>query len=185
MSQCRVGRAAVVSAGSWGTPIAKILADPEVCTDVVVHARRREVADAINTRRCNPFYFPDVQLPGSVRATTDVAAALDGADWLVLSVPAQSQRANLTAWAPFVGPGTVVVSAMKGIEAGTGMRASEVISEVAGVPADRVAVLSGPNLAREVMAGRPAAATIACPDESTCDNTCHASSSWWAPAPSR
>lgn len=96
-------------------------------------------------------------------ATTDLAAALDGADYLVLSIPAQSLRANLTLWAPSIAHGTVIVSAMTGIEAGTGMRASEVISEVADVPAGRVAVLSGPNLAREVMAGHPAAATIACP----------------------
>ncbi|WP_406162330.1 MULTISPECIES: hypothetical protein [unclassified Streptomyces] len=64
MSQHRPVRAAVVSAGSWGTPIAKILADPEVCTEVVLHARRSDIADGINTRRRNPAYFPDVELPG-------------------------------------------------------------------------------------------------------------------------
>ncbi|MFE3504598.1 NAD(P)H-dependent glycerol-3-phosphate dehydrogenase [Kitasatospora sp. NPDC059146] len=156
-------RAAVFSAGSWGTAIAKVLADAG--TDVTVHARRGEIADAINTTHRNPGYFPDTELPASVTATTDPAAALAGEDFLVLSIPAQSLRTSLAAWAPHIGPDTVIVSLMKGIEVGTGLRASQVISQVTGVPAYRVAVLSGPNLAAEIMAGQPAAATIACPDE--------------------
>lgn len=162
MSQPRA-RAAVFSAGSWGTAVAKIMADAG--SDVMVHARRSEIAEAINTRHRNPAYFPDVDLPVSLTATTDPAAALDGADHLVLSIPAQTLRANLAVWAPDIGPDTVIVSLMKGIERDTGLRASQVIAEVAGVSADRVAVLSGPNLAREIMDGRPAAATVACPDE--------------------
>ncbi|MFE4423035.1 NAD(P)H-dependent glycerol-3-phosphate dehydrogenase [Streptomyces sp. NPDC056817] len=158
-----MARAAVCSAGSWGTAVAKILGDAG--GDVIVHARRPEIVDAINTGHRNPAYWPDVELPPSVAATTDPAAALDSADYLVLSIPAQTLRANLAAWAPYIGPDTVVVSLMKGIERDTGLRASQVIAEVAGVSADRVAVLSGPNLAREVMAGLPAAATVACPDE--------------------
>lgn len=96
------------SAGSWGTAAGKILADAG--TDVTLHARRSEIADAINTRHHNPRYFPDVQLPHAVTATTDPAAALDGADFLVLSIPAQSLRASLAGWAPYIGPDTVVVS---------------------------------------------------------------------------
>ncbi|MFI5642016.1 NAD(P)H-dependent glycerol-3-phosphate dehydrogenase [Streptomyces goshikiensis] len=156
-------RAAVFSAGSWGTAVAKILADAG--TDVTVHARRGEIADAINTTHRNPGYFPDVELPFSVKATTDPAAALDAADFLVLSIPAQSLRAGLAAWAPHIGPDTVIVSLMKGIEASSGLRASQVITEVTGLPVERVAVLSGPNLAAEIMAAQPAAATVACPDE--------------------
>ncbi|MGA5425178.1 NAD(P)H-dependent glycerol-3-phosphate dehydrogenase, partial [Streptomyces lavendulocolor] len=156
-------RAAVFSAGSWGTAVAKILADAG--TDVIVHARRSEIADAINTTHRNPGYFPDVELPATLTATTDPATALDGAHYLVLSIPAQSLRANLAAWAPHIGPDTLIVSLMKGIEQGSGERASQVITEVTGLPEGRIAVLSGPNLAREIMAGQPAAATIACPDE--------------------
>lgn len=150
MSQHRIARAAVLSAGSWGTAVAKVLADAG--TDVIVHARRDEIADGINARHRNPGYFPDVELPVSLTATTDPAAALDGADYLVLSIPAQSLRANLAAWAPHIGPAPVIVSLMKGIELGSGLRASQVITEVTGVSADRVAVLSGPNLAAEIMA---------------------------------
>ncbi|MFI0968327.1 NAD(P)H-dependent glycerol-3-phosphate dehydrogenase [Streptomyces sp. NPDC021080] len=162
MSQ-RSARAAVFSAGSWGTAVAKILADAG--STVTVHARRSEIADSINSVHRNPGYFADIELPASLTATTDAAAALDGADYLVLSIPAQSLRANLAAWAPYIGPDTVIVSLMKGIELGSGDRASQVITEVTGVSANRVAVLSGPNLAREIMIGQPAAATIACPDE--------------------
>ncbi|WP_329027126.1 NAD(P)H-dependent glycerol-3-phosphate dehydrogenase [Streptomyces sp. NBC_00690] len=174
MSQHRFGRAAVFSAGSWGTAVAKVMADAG--TDVVVHARRSEIADAINTRHRNPGYFPDIDLPASLTATTEPAAALHGADFLVLSIPAQSLRASLAVWAPHIAPGTVIVSLMKGIELGSGERASQVITEVTGVRADRVAVLSGPNLAREIMNGLPAAATVACPDEHTArriQQACH------------
>lgn len=156
-------RAAVFSAGSWGTAVGKIMADAG--TSVIMHARRPEIADAINTTHVNPGYFPDIELPYSLTATTDAATALDGADFLVLSIPAQSLRASLAAWAPHIGPDTVIVSLMKGIEIGSGLRASQVITEVTSIAAERVAVLSGPNLAREIMDGQPAAATIACPDE--------------------
>ncbi|MFF3505552.1 NAD(P)H-dependent glycerol-3-phosphate dehydrogenase [Streptomyces sp. NPDC003247] len=163
MPQQRSVRAAVFSAGSWGTAVAKILADAG--TSVIMHARRSEIADAINTQHRNPGYFPDVELPAALTATTDPAAALSGADFLVLSVPAQTLRANLAAWAPRIEGDTVIVSLMKGIEQRTGLRASQIIIEATGVPAERVAVLSGPNLAREIVDGQPAAATVACPDE--------------------
>ncbi|UUU18944.1 NAD(P)H-dependent glycerol-3-phosphate dehydrogenase [Streptomyces sp. DSM 40750] len=158
-------RTAVFSAGSWGTAVAKVMADAG--GHVTVHARRAEVVEAINTAHRNPAYFPEVELPASLTATTEPTAALDGADYLVLSIPAQALRANLTAWAPHIGPDTVIVSLMKGIEVTSGKRASQVIAEVTGVSAERIAVLSGPNLAGEIMEGQPAAATVACPDEAT------------------
>ncbi|MEU3640961.1 NAD(P)H-dependent glycerol-3-phosphate dehydrogenase [Streptomyces albogriseolus] len=162
MSEHRVC-AAVFSAGSWGTAVSKLMADAG--TSVVMHARRSAIADTINATHRNPEYFPDIELPHALTATTDPAAALKGADFLVLSIPAQALRASLAAWAPHIGPDTVVVSLMKGIELGSGLRASQVITEVTGIPANRVAVLSGPNLACEIMGGQLAAATIACPDE--------------------
>lgn len=176
MNQHRSARAAVFSAGSWGTAVAKIMADAG--SDVIVHARRNEIADAINTVHRNPGYFPDVELPAALTATTDPAAALAGADFLVLSIPAQTLRTNLATWAPQIGPDTVIVSLMKGIEQSSHLRASEVITEVTGVSANRVAVLSGPNLAREIVDGQPAAATVACPDEDAArrfQQACHTS----------
>ncbi|MFF7534641.1 NAD(P)H-dependent glycerol-3-phosphate dehydrogenase [Streptomyces bobili] len=174
MTQRRPVRAAVFSAGSWGTAVAKILADAG--TSVVVHARRDEIADAINTQHRNPGYFPDIELPAALSAVTDPAAALAGADFLVLSIPAQTLRTNLAAWAPHIGPGTVIVSLMKGIEQRSHLRASQIITEVTGVRQDRIAVPSGPNLAREIMDGQPAAATIACADETVAhrfQKACH------------
>ncbi|MFE7211221.1 NAD(P)H-dependent glycerol-3-phosphate dehydrogenase [Streptomyces sp. NPDC001698] len=163
MSQNRSVRAAVFTAGSWGTAVGKILGDAGA--DVVMYARRSEIADGVNQRHRNPGYFPDVVLPASLTATTDPATALEGADYVVLSIPTQSLRDNLAAWAPYIPDNAVIVSLMKGIETDTGLRASQVVTKVTGAPADRIAVLSGPNLAREIMDGRPAAATIACPDE--------------------
>lgn len=160
-----MNRVAVLSAGSWGTTFALVLADAG--NDVVLHARRREVVDSINTRHENPAYLPGIALPASLRATADVSEALDGADYLVVSIPAQTLRANLTDWAPLIGGRTVVVSLMKGIETRSGLRMSEVITEVTGVPSERVAVVSGPNLALEIAARQPAASVIACRDETT------------------
>lgn len=169
-----MNRVAVVSAGSWGTTFAAVLADAG--NDVVVHGRRGEIVDAINNRHENPVYLPGVALPASLRATDDVGEALEGADHLVVSIPAQALRANLAQWVPLIGERTVFVSLMKGIETHTGLRMSEVITEMTGVPAERVAVLSGPNLAREVAAHQPAASVIACRDETAAkvlQDACH------------
>ncbi|MFF3412753.1 NAD(P)H-dependent glycerol-3-phosphate dehydrogenase [Streptomyces sp. NPDC002742] len=169
-----MARVAVFSAGSWGTTMAKVFADAG--NDVMVHARRDEVVDAINTRHENPRYLPGVLLPPRLQATKNTTFALSGAAYVVLSIPAQTLRDNLAAWGRYIRPGTVVVSLMKGIETDTGLRMSEVIHEVTGIPFARIAVLSGPNLAREIATGQPAASVIACPDETAAvalRNACH------------
>ncbi|WP_448615924.1 NAD(P)H-dependent glycerol-3-phosphate dehydrogenase [Modestobacter sp. URMC 112] len=155
-------RAAVLGAGSWGTTFAKVLADAG--TDVVLHARRAELVAAITETRESPEYLPGVRLPEKVRATTDAAEALDDADVVVLAVPSQTLRDNLTAWAPLLPPDASLLSLMKGVELGTTKRMSEVICEVTGATPDRVAALSGPNLAREIAEEQPAATVIACTD---------------------
>ncbi len=156
---------AVLGAGSWGTVFAKVLADAG--GDVLMWGRRPEVVEAINEHRQNPDYVPGLTLPERLRATTDVADALDGAEYVVLAVPAQTLRANLTEWKPLIRADAVLVSLMKGIELGSCKRMSEVIGEVAGVPERRVAVVTGPNLAREIAAEQPSAAVVACSDEPT------------------
>ncbi|MFF7179023.1 NAD(P)H-dependent glycerol-3-phosphate dehydrogenase [Streptomyces sp. NPDC008121] len=157
-------KAAVFGTGSWGTAFGMVLADAGC--EVTLWGRRAELAEAINTTRTNPDYLPGVELPVNVRATTDPAEAARDADFTVLVVPSQTLRANLAAWAPDLAPGTVLVSLMKGVELGTAKRMSEVVTEVADVPVERVAVLTGPNLAREIAARQPAAAVVACADES-------------------
>ncbi|MFI0485259.1 NAD(P)H-dependent glycerol-3-phosphate dehydrogenase [Actinomadura sp. 9N215] len=152
-----------MGAGSWGTTFTKLLTDAG--GDVVLWGRRGEVVEAVNERHENPDYLPGVMLPETVRATTDPAEALRGADFVALAVPAQTLRRNLAAWVPLLPPDTVLVSLMKGVELGTSRRMSEVIGEVANVPGERVGVFCGPNLAREVAGGEPGAAVAACVDD--------------------
>lgn len=156
-------KVAVFGTGSWGTAFAMVLADAGC--EVTLWARRAEVAEAVNTTRTNPGYLPGVELPDTVRATTDPAEALRGADFAVLVVPSQTLRANLADWARHLEPGTVLVSLMKGVELGTAKRMSEVIEDVTGVTRDRIAVITGPNLAKEIAERRPAASVVACSDE--------------------
>ncbi|GAA1115660.1 MULTISPECIES: NAD(P)H-dependent glycerol-3-phosphate dehydrogenase [Kitasatospora] len=167
-------RCAVFGTGSWGTAFAMVLADAGC--DVVLWGRRKELVDAIDRTHENPDYLPGIALPARVRATTDAAEALAGADFAVLAVPSQTLRANLAAWAPLIEPQTVLVSLMKGIELGTAERMSEVIQEVAGVGPERVAVVSGPNLAMEIARRQPAASVVACTDEAVAQRfqkACH------------
>ncbi len=158
-----VSRAAVFGTGSWGTTFAMILA--EAGTSTTLWGRRAEIVDAINETRENPEYLPGTRLPDTIRATTDPAEAMDGADFVVLAVPSQTLRANLQVWKPHIPPAAVLVSLMKGVELGTCKRMSEVICEVAEVPERRVAVVSGPNLVPELAQRQPAAAVVACSDE--------------------
>ncbi|MGB0100673.1 MAG: NAD(P)H-dependent glycerol-3-phosphate dehydrogenase [Nocardioides sp.] len=157
------GKVAVFSAGSWGTAFSMVLADAG--NDVTLWARREEVATAINERRENPEYLPGVELPPQVSATHDVEKALHGADLVVLATPSQTLRQNLTQWAPFIESDAVLISLMKGVELGTLDRMSQVIGEVTGAGPDRIAVISGPNLAKEIARREPAASVVACADE--------------------
>lgn len=153
---------AVMGAGSWGTTVAKVFADAG--NEVRLWARRAEVADDVCDNHRNGAYLGDIELPAAMTATTDPAEALNGAEIVVLGVPSQSLRENLQNWKDLIGPDASLVSLAKGIEHSSGLRMSQLISEVAEVPSERVAVLTGPNLAREVAQGQPAATVVACTD---------------------
>src|ERR1700742_5199485 len=153
---------AVMGAGAWGTALAKLLADAG--GEVALWARRSDVADNINSSRYNPGYLPGVQLPAGIRATADPAEALHGVTTVLLAVPAQTMRSNLEQWTSLITKGATLVSTAKGIELVTLMRMSQVIVDVTGVDPSQVAVISGPNLASEIVAGQPAATVIACSD---------------------
>ncbi len=155
-------RIAVVGAGSWGTTFAKVLADAG--REVTLWARRESVAAAIRSTGRNPAYLPEVQLPPNLTATSDVDRALSGAQAVVLAVPSQSMRENLTVFRDALPSGVPVVSLAKGVEIGTGLRMSQVISGVGHVPPERVVVLTGPNLAVEIAHGQPTASVLACTD---------------------
>ncbi|MCG7258057.1 MULTISPECIES: NAD(P)H-dependent glycerol-3-phosphate dehydrogenase [unclassified Corynebacterium] len=153
---------AVMGAGSWGTTVAKVFADAG--NEVRLWARRTEVAEDVRDNHRNSAYLGDIELPAAMTGTTDPAEALNGAEIVVLGVPSQSLRENLQNWKDLIGPDASLVSLAKGIEHSSGLRMSQLISEVADVPSERVAVLTGPNLAREVAQGQPAATVVACTD---------------------
>jgi glycerol-3-phosphate dehydrogenase (NAD(P)+) len=135
-------------------------------TPVTLWSRGQEMADAITFGHENPKYLPGISLPNALTATTDVSVALHEADLVVFAVPAQTLRSCLLSWAPLIPPSALLVSLLKGIELGTDKRMSEVITELLDVPASRVAVVSGPNLARELAERQYAATVVACSDES-------------------
>jgi glycerol-3-phosphate dehydrogenase (NAD(P)+) len=157
-----VHRIAVLGAGSWGTTFAKVVADAG--REVTLWARRADVAEQINIEHTNAEYLPGVRLPDTLHASWDPVRAMHGADAVVFAVPSQTLRANLAEWRADLPVAAALVSLAKGVELGSLKRMSEVITEVAGVALDRVAVLTGPNLAREIAEGQPTATLVACTD---------------------
>jgi glycerol-3-phosphate dehydrogenase (NAD(P)+) len=133
-------------------------------TDTTLLARRPELAEAINATHRNPDYLPQITLPQGLIATSDPAAAFDGIDLVVIAVPSQNLRDKLFELRSLIPRDAVLVSLMKGVELGTDKRMTEVIREVADLPEDRVAAVSGPNLASEIALRQPAAAVIGCTD---------------------
>jgi glycerol-3-phosphate dehydrogenase (NAD(P)+) len=156
-------KAVVMGAGMWGTTFAQVLCDAG--TPAVLWGRSADLAQRINDRHENPGYLPGVALSPQLWATADPAQALDGADIVVLAVPAQTLRENLTFWLPLLPREAALVSLMKGIELRTHLRMSQVIAEVTGAGEDRIAVISGPNLAREIAVRQHAATVVASADE--------------------
>ncbi|MCB1273740.1 MAG: NAD(P)-dependent glycerol-3-phosphate dehydrogenase [Leucobacter sp.] len=153
-------KVAVVGAGSFGTTFAKVLADAGC--DVTVWARRPEVAQEIQVAKRNSRYLPGINLPKSLRATHELARALAGASLVFLAVPSQSMRANLRELEPFLEPGSVLVSLVKGVEQGSLMRMSEVIDDTLQLGPERIGVVSGPNIALEIAREQPTGAVASC-----------------------
>ncbi len=160
-------RVTVLGAGSWGTTFAMVLADSG--HPVTLCARRDDVRDEINADHVNSAYLPDVVLPGNVVATTDVAAACQDAEVLALAVPAQTLRANLEQLRQHLDERVLLLSLIKGLELETLDRMSQVIAEVTGAGPERIAVVSGPNLAREIAERQPTATVVASEHEPTAD----------------
>ena len=153
---------AVIGAGSWGTTVAAILS---AHAPTVLWGRNPEVVEDITDRHENRSYLPGISLPESLRATTDLGRSCAEATVVVMAVPSHGFRAVLCDAADAIDSGTPLVSLSKGVEAETQLRMTQVMLDV--LPdhrADRVAVLTGPNLAREVAEGQPAASVIACRD---------------------
>ncbi|MDY3127068.1 MAG: NAD(P)H-dependent glycerol-3-phosphate dehydrogenase [Corynebacterium sp.] len=154
---------AVMGAGSWGTTLAKVFADAG--NKVSLWARREELAQHIATQHRNPDYLPDIELPATIASTASAQDALANAEIVVFAVPSQTMRDNLVAWAAILPADATLVSISKGVETHSLKRMSEVIAECTGADESRIAVLSGPNLAREIAEEQAAATVIACKDE--------------------
>jgi len=151
-----------MGAGAWGSALAQVLADAG--NSVMLWARSADVADEINTAHRNRRYLGNAQLPTEIQATLDPAKALTGVTTVLLAIPSQVMRANLSQWTDLIEDDATLVSLAKGIEIDTLMRMSQVVAQVTGVDSSRVAALSGPNLASEIVERQPAATVIACSD---------------------
>ena len=169
-----MSKIAVMGAGAWGTTFAKVLADAGC--DVMLWARRPDLADEINTEHRNGDYLPGIELPAGVTASASVEEVLAGASQVYLAVPSQSLRSNLEQWGPHLPADAILVSLMKGVEKDTGLRMSEVIADVTGFSLNQIAVVSGPNLSLEIAAEQPTASVAASASLETAELVAKASS---------
>lgn len=149
----------LLGSGQWGTALAQVLCDAG--NDVLLWGRNNDVVEEVNLHHRNSKSLPDVELPSSLRATSKIEEAFDHAEMLVLAVPAQSLRENLLQWRGLFKKEVPIVSTLKGIEVSTQLRMTEVIQQVIDIPDEKLAILTGPNLAREVVLRQPAGAVAA------------------------
>jgi len=152
-------RATVVGAGSWGTTVAHLLAHN---VETTIWARDPDVAAEIDAEHTNSRYLEGYQLHPELRATADIAAAVSGADMVVMGVPSHGFRSTLREVALHIRAWVPVISLAKGLEQGTNVRMTEVINDE--LPGHPYGVLTGPNLAKEILAGDAAAAVLAMSD---------------------
>lgn len=156
-------RVAILGAGSWGTAFAQIAADAG--NEVSIWGRTPKTVEEINNDHHNFKFHPDNMLPQSITASTDAQKILKAADVVVLAIPAQTLRQNLSDWGASIPRAAFILSLLKGIEVGSLERMSQVAAEVLGINEERVSVLTGPNLAGEIIKREPAASVIACSNE--------------------
>ena len=150
----------LLGGGSWGTTVASIVARN---SPVTLWARDEATVAEINTRHSNENYLPGAKLPASLRATADIGEAAGPADVVIVGVPSQGFRGALEQAKAHIRPWVPIVSLTKGLELSTHERMTEIVQDV--MPGHPVGVLTGPNLAREIMAGYAAAAVVAMEDE--------------------
>lgn len=153
-------RVAVIGGGSWGTTVAHLAAHT---APTVLWARRTDLAEELNTRHTNERYLPGYCLHPDLWATDDLRDAVRGADVIVMGVPSQGFRSALEQVEEHVRAWVPILSLTKGLEQGTRLRMTEIVNQV--LPGHPAAVLTGPNLAKEILAGDAAAAVIATPDQ--------------------
>jgi glycerol-3-phosphate dehydrogenase (NAD(P)+) len=154
-----VSKVVVLGAGQWGTTMAQVLCDAG--NHVLMWGRDKDVVEEINTKHTNSKYLDESLLPVGLKATADLKEAFDYSNIYVLAIPAQTLRENLKAWKPYVQPNAIYISTLKGIEVSTMSRMTEIIHEVMQI--ENVAIITGPNLANELVLRQPAGAVAAAP----------------------
>lgn len=152
-------RISVLGTGQWGTALAQILCDAG--NEVLIWGRNAAVVDEINSRHTNNNSLPGIALPQNLKATADISVAMQHAQMVVLAVPAQSLRENLQHWRSLFKKDIPIVSSLKGVEVSTQLRMTEVIQQVLEISEEKLAIITGPNLAREVVLRQPAGAVAA------------------------
>ena len=149
----------VLGSGAWGTTMAQVLCDAG--QEVLVWGRNTDVISEINDKNSNSQYLPGISLPIQMRATTNIQEAFDFGDAIVLAIPAQSLRENLAKWSEIFLKDKAIISTLKGIEAETQLRMTEVVTEILEIPPARIGLITGPNLAGELSLRQPAGAVAA------------------------
>lgn len=152
-----MSKVVVLGAGQWGTTMAQVLCDAG--NHVLMWGRSQEIIDEINLSHTNSKYLDENLLPVGLKATTSLTQAFEYADIYVLAIPAQTLRENLQAWRDLLQPNALFISTLKGIEVSTLSRMTQIISDV--VASQNVAIITGPNLANELVLRQPAGAVAA------------------------
>jgi glycerol-3-phosphate dehydrogenase (NAD(P)+) len=152
-----VSKVVVLGAGQWGTTMAQVLCDAG--NHVLMWGRSQELVDEVNEKHTNSKYLDESVLPLGLRATTSLSEAFEYSNIYVLAVPAQTLRENLNAWKSMAQPNALFISTLKGIEVSTMSRMTEIISEV--METENIAIITGPNLANELVLRQPAGAVAA------------------------
>ncbi|MCL1926428.1 MAG: NAD(P)-dependent glycerol-3-phosphate dehydrogenase [Syntrophorhabdaceae bacterium] len=162
MTDCRNESVAVLGAGSWGTAFAIMLS--ERYDEISLWAHEDSVCASIRERRENEAFLPGFKIPAAVRPTNDLAEAVTGKSIVAFAVPSHHMRGIAVEAAPHLSHDVCLVSLSKGVENGTLLRMTELLSNASLLHSSHVAVLSGPTFAREVAEGKPAGATVAAKD---------------------
>ena len=152
-------KVAILGSGAWGTTLGQVLIDSG--QQVLIWGRNKKVVREINRRHSNRRFLKGIDLPKELKATTDIKAVLEFADVIVLAIPAQTLRENLESWKGFFPTDLPIISTLKGIEVETQLRMTEIVQEILGADKSRFGLITGPNLANEIITRQPAGAVVA------------------------
>jgi len=152
-------KVAILGSGAWGTTLGQVMVDSG--QQVLIWGRNKKVVREINRRHSNRRFLKGIDLSKELKATTDIKAVLEFADVIVLAIPSQTLRENLENWKGFFPTELPIISTLKGIEVQTQLRMTEVAQEVLGADKSRFGLITGPNLASEIITRQPAGAVVA------------------------